>query len=40
MVRRQNSFFVMLHDYDRIADVAQVYQRAEQALIVALVQAN
>ena len=33
-------FLVVLHDDDRIADIAQVSQRAEQALVVALMQAD
>jgi hypothetical protein len=36
----QDRLFVMFDDDDRVADVTQVYQRAEQPLVVALVQAD
>jgi len=40
MVRRHDGFFVMLDHDDGIADIPQVAQRAEQAFVVALVQAD
>ena len=40
MVGKANRVLVVLHDDHRIADVAQMPERAEKALVVALMQAD
>ena len=40
MVGSEYCFFVVLDDDDRVADVSQMRKRAEQSLVVALVQAD
>ena len=40
MIRSANGIFVMLHDNDRITKVTQVFEGADQAVIIALVQTD
>ncbi len=40
IIRRENGVLVMLHDNDAVAEIAQPPQRVEQAVIVALMQAD
>ncbi|MOA57273.1 hypothetical protein D3C78_1814220 [compost metagenome] len=40
IIGRQNGVFVMFDHDDSIADIAQMFQRIEQAGVVALVQAD
>ena len=40
MIGRADGVLVMFHDDDRIAEIAQMFQRAEQPVIVALVKAD
>ena len=40
IVGGENGILVMLNDNDRVAEIAQMVKRIEQARVVALVQAN
>ena len=40
VIRRAHGIFIVLDDDERIAQIAQVFQRGKQLFIVALVQAN
>ena len=39
IIRAANRFFVMLNDENRVAQVAQIFERSQQASVIAMMQA-